>query len=316
MDVIRNIRHNQIVEITTPVLITWQDGKSRLCGDFRALNSYTNADRYPIPRIPHALDKLAKAKYITKMDCMKGFHLNGVKPNSMKLLIIICHMGIYEYTRRPFGIKKAAAHFQRMMETIFQDKILEGWMVVYSDDIIIYSKTWEDHVQDIDRVLTNIPIHFMEIDRKKNSRFSQWAPGSGTLDSVNTDSEGTEAPILGISFSELHNKFFSAVLKSYAKHKPCGILLQLLQQNYRNAELESQLEEPWLRAYKDNMFFLIDGLLYHREKHTSALTVVDRDHISLILQECHECPYMGHMSEDRTKKRVASSAWWPSGNKS
>ncbi|MBW0531822.1 hypothetical protein O181_071537 [Austropuccinia psidii MF-1] len=95
MDVIRKIGHNEIVEIITPVLITWHDGKSRLHWYFRALNSYTNADRYPIPRIPHALDKLAKAKYITKMDCMKGFHQNGFKPKSMKLLRIICHMGIY-----------------------------------------------------------------------------------------------------------------------------------------------------------------------------------------------------------------------------
>ncbi|MBW0482423.1 hypothetical protein O181_022138 [Austropuccinia psidii MF-1] len=62
MDVIRMIGNNQIVEITTPVLITWHDGKSSLCGDFRALNNYTKADRYPIPRIPHSLDKLAKAK--------------------------------------------------------------------------------------------------------------------------------------------------------------------------------------------------------------------------------------------------------------
>ncbi|MBW0593041.1 hypothetical protein O181_132756 [Austropuccinia psidii MF-1] len=45
--------------------------------------------------------------------------------------------------------------------------------------------------------------------------------------------------------------------------------------------------------------------------HTSALTVIDRDHISLILQECHDCPYMEHMSEDRTKERVKSTAWWP-----
>ncbi|MBW0513606.1 hypothetical protein O181_053321 [Austropuccinia psidii MF-1] len=74
-------------------------------------------------------------------------------------------------------------------------------------------------------------------------------------------------------------------------------MLQLLQQKYRSPELESQLEEPWLRDYKDNKFFLIDGLLHHREKHTSALTVIDRDHISLILQECHDCPYMGHLSE-------------------
>ncbi|MBW0498186.1 hypothetical protein O181_037901 [Austropuccinia psidii MF-1] len=121
MDVIRNNGHNEIVEITTPVLITWNDGKSRLCGDFRALNHYTKADRYPIPRIPHALDKLAKAKHITKMDCMEGFHQNGVKTNPMKLLRIICHMGIYEYTRMPFGIKNAPDHFQRMMDTIFQE---------------------------------------------------------------------------------------------------------------------------------------------------------------------------------------------------
>ncbi|MBW0524332.1 hypothetical protein O181_064047 [Austropuccinia psidii MF-1] len=135
-----------------------------------------------------------------------------------------------------------------------------------------------------------IPINYMEIDRRKNFRFSEWAPESGTLDSGNTDSEETETPILGISSSELHNEFFSAVLKS--------------------PELEFQLEEPWLRAYQDNKFFLIDGLLYHREKHTSSLTVVDRHHISLILQECHDCSYVGHMSEDRTKDRVASTAWW------
>ncbi|MBW0470922.1 hypothetical protein O181_010637 [Austropuccinia psidii MF-1] len=100
-------------------------------------------------------------------------------------------------------------------------------------------------------------------------------------------------------------------MKTYAKHKQCGILLQLLQKKYRSAELESQLEEPYLNDYKDNKSFLIDGLLFHREKHTSTLTNVDRDHISLILQECHDCHYMGHMSEYRTKERVASTAWWP-----
>ncbi|MBW0542097.1 hypothetical protein O181_081812 [Austropuccinia psidii MF-1] len=100
-------------------------------------------------------------------------------------------------------------------------------------------------------------------------------------------------------------------MKTYAKHKQCGILLQLLQQRYRSPELESQLEEPYLNEYKDNKFFLINGLLFHREKHTSTLTKVDRDHISLILQECHDCHYMGHMSEYRAKERGASTAWWP-----
>ncbi|MBW0470788.1 hypothetical protein O181_010503 [Austropuccinia psidii MF-1] len=151
----------------------------------------------------------------------------------------------------------------------------------------------------------------MEIDRMKNFRFSEWAPECGTPDSGKTKSEGTETPILGIGSSELHNEFLSTVMKTYSKNKKCAIFLQLLQQKYRSPELESQLEEPWLRYYKDNKFFLIDGLLYHREKHTSSLTVVDIDYISLILREFHDCPYMGHVSEDRTRERVASTAWWP-----
>ncbi|MBW0563833.1 hypothetical protein O181_103548, partial [Austropuccinia psidii MF-1] len=88
-------------------------------------------------------------------------------------------------------------------------------------------------------------------------------------------------------------------------------MLQLLQEKDRSPELESQLEEPWLRDCKGNKCFLIYGLLYHREKHTSALTIIDGDNIYLIFQECHDCPYMGHMSEDRTKERVENTAWWP-----
>ncbi|MBW0507523.1 hypothetical protein O181_047238 [Austropuccinia psidii MF-1] len=167
MDVIRKIGHNEIVEIRTPVLITWNDGKSKLCGDFRALNNYTKADRYPIPRIPHDLDKLAKFKYINKMDCMKGFHQNGVKKNSMKLIRIICHIGIYEYTRIPFGIKNAPPHFQRIMDTIFQEEIVEGWMVVYIEDIIIYSETWEDHLQYIEGVIRKCTPINLKISLKK-----------------------------------------------------------------------------------------------------------------------------------------------------
>ncbi|MBW0522756.1 hypothetical protein O181_062471 [Austropuccinia psidii MF-1] len=169
----RRIGHNEIVEITTPVLISWHYGKSRLCGDFRALHNYTTADRYPIQRRPHALDKLAKAKYITKMECMKGFHQNGVKPNSMDLLKNTFHMGIYEYTRMPFGIKNTPAHFQRMMETIYQEEILEGCMVVYINEIIIYSETWVDHLQYIDRVLSKCTPINLKIQLKKCNSVQQ-----------------------------------------------------------------------------------------------------------------------------------------------
>ncbi|MBW0466661.1 hypothetical protein O181_006376 [Austropuccinia psidii MF-1] len=151
----------------------------------------------------------------------------------------------------------------------------------------------------------------MEIDRRKNLKISEWEPGRGTPNTHLSEPEGTETPILGIISSDLHKEIFNSVIKTYSKHKQWGILLQILQQMYRSPELESQLDKPWLRDYKDNEFFLLDGLLSHRENHTISLTVIDRDHISLILQECHSGPYMGHISEDRTKGRVTSTAWWP-----
>ncbi|MBW0527875.1 hypothetical protein O181_067590 [Austropuccinia psidii MF-1] len=78
-------------------------------------------------------------------------------------------------------------------------------------------------------VAAKITIHFMEIDRKKNLRFAEWAPETGTPHSGNNSSEGTDTPILGISSSELHTEFLNAVMYTYAKQNQCGILLQLLQ---------------------------------------------------------------------------------------
>ncbi|MBW0524305.1 hypothetical protein O181_064020 [Austropuccinia psidii MF-1] len=173
MDAIRKIEHNEIVEVTTPVLITWHDDKSRFCGDLRALNSCTKGNRYPIPRIPLVLDKLPKDKYITKKDFMDFFHQNGVAPSSMQLLRIICHMGIYEYMRMPFGIENAPAHLQSMLDTIFQEEILESWMVVYITDIIIYYKTWEDHVQYIDRVFSKCTPINLKVSLKKCKNVKQ-----------------------------------------------------------------------------------------------------------------------------------------------
>ncbi|MBW0494889.1 hypothetical protein O181_034604 [Austropuccinia psidii MF-1] len=70
-------------------------------------------------------------------------------------------------------------------------------------------------------VAAKIPIHFMEIDRRENFRFSEWEPESGTSDSGDTDSQVTETPILGISSSQLHNELFSEEIKTYVKHKQC-----------------------------------------------------------------------------------------------
>ncbi|MBW0511696.1 hypothetical protein O181_051411 [Austropuccinia psidii MF-1] len=108
LGVLRKVGHNEEVEVTTPVIIALHNDKSRMVGDFRALNTYTVPDRYPIPRIHETLTQLSKAKYITSMDALKGFHQNVLTLKAKISLRIITHCGIYESLRMPFGIKKKA----------------------------------------------------------------------------------------------------------------------------------------------------------------------------------------------------------------
>ncbi|MBW0528096.1 hypothetical protein O181_067811 [Austropuccinia psidii MF-1] len=269
MDLIKKIGHNDIVEITTPVLINWNDGKARLCGDFRALNNYTKAERYPIARIPHSLEKLAKAKYITKMDCMKGFHQNGGKPNYMKLLRIIFHMGIYEYTRMPFDIQNAPAHFQRMMDTIFQQEILQGWIVVYINDIIIYSERWEDHVQHIDGVLNATcsqglgeALHQRQIvDGKPREGVIFYISRQLKYSEARYGATQTECLCLVWALEELYYYLEGAVFEFYTE---CTSLKSLL--NMKNSNRQILKRQISIQEYRGNM-----TIIYKEGKsHTNA----------------------------------------------
>jgi hypothetical protein len=119
MNVLRKVGANENVEVTTPVIIAWHNGKSRMVGNFRALNTYTIPDRYPMPRISEALTQLQDAKFITCMDVLKGFHQNVIHEDSRHLMHIILNVRIFEYQRMPFGTKNVSSHFQRMMDIEF-----------------------------------------------------------------------------------------------------------------------------------------------------------------------------------------------------
>ncbi|MBW0554983.1 hypothetical protein O181_094698 [Austropuccinia psidii MF-1] len=86
LGVLRKVGHNEQVEVTTPVIIAWHNGNSRMVGGFRALNTYTIPDRHPIPRIHDTLTQLSRAKFITAMDSLKGFYQNFLTDNVKKLL--------------------------------------------------------------------------------------------------------------------------------------------------------------------------------------------------------------------------------------
>ncbi|MBW0544071.1 hypothetical protein O181_083786 [Austropuccinia psidii MF-1] len=136
LGVLRKVQHNEQVEVTTPVIITWHDGKSRMVGGFRALHTYNIPDRYPILRIHETLTQLSQDNFITAMDALKGFHKNVLTDNAKKLLRIIFHYGIYECLRMPFGIKNAPSPYQRMMKTIFPEELSEGWLIIVTGALL------------------------------------------------------------------------------------------------------------------------------------------------------------------------------------
>ncbi|MBW0528547.1 hypothetical protein O181_068262 [Austropuccinia psidii MF-1] len=167
LGVLRKVGHNEEVEVTTPVIITWHNDKSRMVGDFRALNTYTIPDRYPIPRIHETLTQLSKAKIITSMDPLKGFHQNVLTPHARKLLRIVAHCGIDKYLRMPFVIKNSPSHYQRVINTIFPHGLSEGSLIIYIDDIIIFSETWQLHFKRLSLVLKKILQVNMKVSLKK-----------------------------------------------------------------------------------------------------------------------------------------------------
>ncbi|MBW0463498.1 hypothetical protein O181_003213 [Austropuccinia psidii MF-1] len=167
LGVIRKAGHNEEVEITTSVIVAWHYEKSRMAVDFRALKAYTVQDRYPIPKIQIALTQISQEVYISTMDSLKGFHQNVVTPRERKYLRIIVHCRVYEYSRMPFCINNAPSHFQRMMNEIFSEELSEGWVIIYIYDIIVCSKTWEEHINILSRDLSKIQSVNMKISLQK-----------------------------------------------------------------------------------------------------------------------------------------------------
>ncbi|MBW0512524.1 hypothetical protein O181_052239 [Austropuccinia psidii MF-1] len=169
--VLRKIGHNEEAEVKNLFIISWHNDKSRMVGDFRAFNTYTFPDRYPITRIQETFTQLSKANYITYMDALKGFYKNSFSPKSKKLLRIRTHCGINEYLRMPLGIKNAPSHYQRMMNTIFPTKLSEKWLIIYIDDIIICSDSCSLHLERLSKDLDKVAGMNMKISLKK-SKFS------------------------------------------------------------------------------------------------------------------------------------------------
>ncbi|GJP33591.1 hypothetical protein CLOM_g18114 [Closterium sp. NIES-68] len=142
-----------------PILFTpKKDGRLRMCTDYRALNRVTIKSSYPIPCTDELIDNLRGARYFSKIDLCGGYHQIRVFANDSHKTAFRTRYGSYEYTVMPFGLTNAPSTFQLTMNGVFRD-LLDKCVIIYLDDILIYSTTREQHLKDLEAVFQWLQQH-------------------------------------------------------------------------------------------------------------------------------------------------------------
>jgi hypothetical protein len=134
------------------------DGILRLCVDYRPLNAVTIKNKYPLPRIDVLFDQLAGAKVFSKIDLRSGYHQIKIRPCDIPKTAFSTRYGLYEYLVMSFGLTNAPAYFMYLMNSVFMIE-LDKLVVVFINDILVYSKSEEEHVEHLRIVLQRLRDH-------------------------------------------------------------------------------------------------------------------------------------------------------------
>ena len=139
-----------------PVLfVKKKDGSMRLCVDYRQLNKVTIKNKYPLPRIDDLFDQLKGASVFSNIDLRSGYYQLKVKDSDVPKTAFRTRYGHYEFKVMPFGLTNAPAAFMDLMNRVFQ-LYLDKFVIVFIDDILVYSKTKSDHEQHLRIVLQTL----------------------------------------------------------------------------------------------------------------------------------------------------------------
>eukprot|EP00731_Ephydatia_muelleri_P039008 Em1040g1a len=147
------------------VVVPKKDGRVRLCGDYKmTINQYLEVDRYPLPKPNDLFATLAGGQKFSKIDLSQAYQQLVLEEESCELVVINTHIGLFSYTRLPFGVASAPALFQRAMDSILQG--IAG-VICYIDDILVTGKDDAQHLQALEQVLSRLQEAGLTIQKNK-----------------------------------------------------------------------------------------------------------------------------------------------------
>ena len=148
------------------VLVRKKSGGLRLCIDYRKINKITVKDAFPLPRIAESLDALEGANYFSTFDLAQGYHQILLKEEDREKTAFSVPWGHFQYRRCPMGLTNSPATFQRCMESILGDMVFE-FLVVFLDDLILFSKTVQDHLSKMEKLFRRIKAYGIKLKPSK-----------------------------------------------------------------------------------------------------------------------------------------------------
>jgi hypothetical protein len=139
-----------------PVLfVQKKDGSQRMCVDYRSLNDVTIKNKYPLPHTKDLFDQMRGARVFSKIDLRSGYHQMKIRPSNIPKTTFSTRYGLYEFTVMSFGLTNAPAYFMNLMNKVFME-YLDRFIVVFIDDVLIYSKNDSDHEEHLRMVLQKL----------------------------------------------------------------------------------------------------------------------------------------------------------------
>ena len=140
------------------IFVEKKDKTQWMSVDYRALNDVTIKNKYPLPWIDDLFDQMDGARVFSKIDLRSGYHQLKIRPEDIPKTTFTTRYGLYEYAVMSFGLTNAPAYFMNLMNKIFME-YLDKFVVVFIDDILIYSKSKEEHEQHLRAVLQKLREH-------------------------------------------------------------------------------------------------------------------------------------------------------------